>query len=791
MADEFRRSVEFGLKLSERIYYGKEPSMRPPKLASVMEKSPAKDHLPTAPMVYAVISNPSIVDNPDIPSYQPYVLGKCQPPALIPLHMHEIEVDVDCYFDTAFVTVTGTWRVHCIAGNKSCDCRIAIPMGEQVVLFSLRFCLWFWKLLSLFVQFRSYSYARYWDIGLRKGSVLGVEIEASSGSYDTRLVKVEDAADVDGLVKSEYGGFLKPDIFTLKIPKVGGGSNLLVKARWSQKLVYNEGYFLLNLPFSFPVYVLPAGKISKRERIQLSLNTGLRKEVVCRTATHPLKELKRQVGKIDLLYEEEVHPWSQSDFEFLYTIYSSDMHGGVLLQSPSLNDLDQREMFALYLFPGDSQNRRVFRKRVVFLVDISGSMKGAPIENVKKAMVASLSKLNQDDFFNIIAFNGEIYLFSSSMELATPEALRQAGEWMTLKLIPEGDTNILLPLNQALEMVSDKSNSMPFIFLITDGAVENERDICNVVKDYCTEKTGLHFPRVSTFGLGSYCNHYFLQMLAQIGRGHYDAAYDADSAATRLQRLFTLSSSVILSDVQVDWLNSVELLELYPSAIQDLSCDYPMIISGRCRGNLPESLKVSGTLADLSNFTAELKIRKAKDVPLDKVFARRLIHILTANAWFTGNKEIEKQVAEISMQTGFPSEYTRVILVQTESADQGLHSVMKQEKETYDISSLRKMISGRKIIELPSLGTGFGDLKKTAENLPPGVTVKEPDAAEWIVKTATGCCSKVVGRMCCMCFIQALSQMSNQCVITLSQLCGALACCECLDCCYDLCVDCL
>uniref|UniRef100_A0A7C9EU54 Uncharacterized protein n=1 Tax=Opuntia streptacantha TaxID=393608 RepID=A0A7C9EU54_OPUST len=132
MADEFRRSVEFGLKLSERIHYGKEPAMKPPKLEAVMEKSPAKDHLPTGPMVYAVISNPSIVDNPDIPSYQPYVHGKCQPPALIPLHMHNIDVDVDCYLDTAFVTVTGTWRVHCIAGNKSCDCRIAIPMGEQV-----------------------------------------------------------------------------------------------------------------------------------------------------------------------------------------------------------------------------------------------------------------------------------------------------------------------------------------------------------------------------------------------------------------------------------------------------------------------------------------------------------------------------------------------------------------------------------------------------------------------------------------------------------------------------------
>jgi len=60
-------------------------------------------------------------------------------------------------------------------------------------------------------------------------------------------------------------------------------------------------------------------------------------------------------------------------------------------------------------------------------------------------------------------------------------------------------------------------------------------------------------------------------------------------------------------------------MQLHPFAIQDLTCDYPMIISGRCRGSLPESVEVSGTLADMSNFTAELKIQKAKDVPLDKV----------------------------------------------------------------------------------------------------------------------------------------------------------------------------
>lgn len=139
MADDFRTSVEMGLQLTKRIYYGKNP----PK-PLVMEKksssatSEITNKLPTAPMVYAVVRDPSIVDNPDIPSYQPYVHGRCDPPALIPIDMQGIAMEVDCYMDTAFVTVNGTWRVHCIASSKYCDCRIAVPMGEQVLYFSNR-----------------------------------------------------------------------------------------------------------------------------------------------------------------------------------------------------------------------------------------------------------------------------------------------------------------------------------------------------------------------------------------------------------------------------------------------------------------------------------------------------------------------------------------------------------------------------------------------------------------------------------------------------------------------------
>lgn len=132
MAAEFSSCVQYGLSLSKRIYYGKE--MVPASVVEPPVKSALpEDYLPTGPMVYAMVREPEIVDNPDVPSYQPYVHGCCEPPALIPLHMHRMTMEIESHLDTVFVTVSGTWRVHCVTTSKKCDCRIAVPMGEKVL----------------------------------------------------------------------------------------------------------------------------------------------------------------------------------------------------------------------------------------------------------------------------------------------------------------------------------------------------------------------------------------------------------------------------------------------------------------------------------------------------------------------------------------------------------------------------------------------------------------------------------------------------------------------------------
>jgi uncharacterized protein with von Willebrand factor type A (vWA) domain len=88
----------------------------------------------------------------------------------------------------------------------------------------------------------------------------------------------------------------------------------------------------------------------------------------------------------------------------------------------------------------------------VFVIDISGSMRGKLIEDTKNALSAALSKLDPDDSFSIIAFNGEIYQFSTSMQMASKDAVDRAVEWININFVAGGDTDLLHPLNMVTLM---------------------------------------------------------------------------------------------------------------------------------------------------------------------------------------------------------------------------------------------------------------------------------------------------------------------------------------------------
>ncbi|KAK3146990.1 hypothetical protein QOZ80_3BG0276300 [Eleusine coracana subsp. coracana] len=417
MEEGFARAVEDGLKLTKRLVL---PSGAPaPRPHAAMDRgdplAPGERHplLPAAPMAYAVVVDPGAVDSPDVPSYQPHVYGRLDPPVLIPLQMREVDLRVDAAVVRAEVTLKARWWVHCVTRSRACHCRVVVPIGHQ-------------------------------------GSILGAEVTVGKRSYNTHVIDVEDNTSV-GISNPESEGLLKQELFSLTIPQVSGGEDIFATIRWSQNLLYDNGQFSVEVPFRFPSFVNPPPKVfMKKEKIQFTLTTGVSKEVLLQGTSHPLKEKGRQGEKLSFLHDAVVENWSVKDFTFSYSVYSGDLSGGVLVQPSTLRDYDERDMFCLFLLPGNNENRKIFRKAVVFIIDASGSMEGKPLENVKNALSTALSNLVQGDYFNIISFNDELHSFSSCLEQVNEKIIESAIEWMNLNFVAKGGTDIMHPLTEAI-----------------------------------------------------------------------------------------------------------------------------------------------------------------------------------------------------------------------------------------------------------------------------------------------------------------------------------------------------
>ncbi|KAF8728945.1 hypothetical protein HU200_018246 [Digitaria exilis] len=754
MEEAFARAVDDGLKLTKRLVLPDGGHLPPPRPPQGMDRDdPAAAHsawlhhlLPAGPMAYAVVVDPGSVDSPDVPSYQPHVYGRLDPPALIPLQMREADLRVDCAAAgcaAAEVSLRVRWWLHCVTRSRACPCRIVLPMGHQ-------------------------------------GSILGAEVTVGKKSYNTHVIDTEDNSAVK-ISMPESGGLLKQEWFSLTIPQVGGGEDIFATIRWSQKLLYHNGRFTVEVPFRFPPFVNPLPKVfMKKEKIQLTVNTGVSKEVILQGTSHPLKEKGRQGEKLSFLHEAAVENWSTKDFTFTFTVYSGDLSGGVLVQPSTLRDYDDRDMFCLFLLPGNNANRKVFRKAVVYIVDTSASMQGKPLDSVKNAMSIALSNLIEGDVFNIIAFNDELRSFSSCLEQVNDRTIENAIEWMNINFVARGGIDIVHPLSEAMNFLSNSHDALPQIYLVTDGSVDDERNICHTMKTQLMNR-GSKSPRISTFGLGSYCNHYFLRILASIGKGHYAAAFDTGSIEVRMAQWFQKASSTIVSNISIDGIKHIQDFEVDSEYIPDISAKYPLCVSGRYHGKLPETLIAKGQLADMSEISIELKVQHVKDIPLDKVLAKQQMDLLTAKAWLLENKELERKVVKLSIQNSLPSEYTRMVLLQT-SLDKIDPAQQAKNKPTKKSSQ-----DERSAMPLRGMTLGFGDVAATRENLTEGFgDIKAPEKFE-IFEKAVGCCSRAADCFCCMCFIKACGKLNDQCVIVFTQACAAIACLGCFECCSELC----
>jgi Ca-activated chloride channel family protein len=141
-------------------------------------------------------------------------------------------------------------------------------------------------------------------------------------------------------------------------------------------------------------------------------------------------------------------------------------------------------------------------RRLMFVIDRSGSMSGPAMVQALQAARACLGALTEEDAFGIVAFNDEPEVLNPELQLATREA-RQAADTFLQNIDARGGTELGAALQQAAAVLGEGGE----VLLLTDGQVFGGGDILALAKT-----SGL---RVHCLGIGSASQDHFLVQLAR------------------------------------------------------------------------------------------------------------------------------------------------------------------------------------------------------------------------------------------------------------------------------------
>ncbi len=142
-------------------------------------------------------------------------------------------------------------------------------------------------------------------------------------------------------------------------------------------------------------------------------------------------------------------------------------------------------------------------RRVVFLLDRSGSMSGKPIKQARHALENCLANLSPEDLFGIVAFDTEVEQFRERLVAATPESVEEACTYLN-GIDARGGTELASGVDAAAHLLTGSKGE---IFVITDGQVSETSQILQRAR-----KCEI---RLFCLGIGGASQDRFLALLAR------------------------------------------------------------------------------------------------------------------------------------------------------------------------------------------------------------------------------------------------------------------------------------
>lgn len=234
--------------------------------------------------------------------------------------------------------------------------------------------------------------------------------------------------------------------------------------------------------------------------------------------------------------------------------------------------------------PLASSHARPWPRDLIVLLDISGSMAGAPLAQAQQITSELIRSLGDADRLELIAFASQPQAWSSEPQPATV-ANRTAAEQWVRGLRASGGTEMHAAILQA--MVGLRGGAQRQVVLVTDGLIGFEREVVGAIRSNLPAGS-----RVHVVGVGSAPNRTLTRGASRAGRGIELLVGLDEPVGPVAQRLLARTAAPLVQSLEV---TGSAVLACAPQALPDLFAGAPVRIHLQLR---PEggSLHLRGAL---------------------------------------------------------------------------------------------------------------------------------------------------------------------------------------------------
>jgi len=375
-------------------------------------------------------------------------------------------------------------------------------------------------------------------------------------------------------------------------------------------------------------------------------------------------EIKREGEKRAIIGFEASNVKPDADFQLFYTITDSEIGVNLMTYKPAGED----GYFLLLASPGlGTRKVQVMPKDVVFVLDTSGSMAGAKLDQAKKALLFCVENLNESDRFEILRFSTEVEpLFDKLTEVSKDNRARARSFIEGLK--PLGGTAIDDALRKALALrPSDKTRPYVIIFLTDGRPTIGETDENKIVKNATSAATGV--TRIFCFGIGTDVNTHLLDRITEETKAFSQYVLPEEDLEVKVSSFFTKIKEPVLADTRLQFTGNIRTSKMYPSPLPDLFNGEQLIVAGRYTGKGSSAVIIEGNVAgEPRRFSFDVEFGETTEHDfIPRLWATRRVGYLLDEIRLRGEtKELKDEVTELARQYGIVTPYTAYLIVEDE-----------------------------------------------------------------------------------------------------------------------------